>query len=306
MTRETAKEAVLRQFITDEIFAALGLPSCGWQRRVLGPLCYPPARRFASRIAQFDGWVSEFGIVEATHRFLPWFVKGIEARGVELIPAAGPVLIVSNHPGAYDGFVIAACLPRDDLKIVVSDVPFTRGLPATKPHLIYSVLDDPYVRMAAVRSIIRSLRAGEIVLIFASGFVDPDPAISPGSKEAAHLALEKWSPSLELILHKAPETRVVPTIVSGVVAEACLKNPLTRLPKQDWEKRKLAEFIQIIQQLFSYQKFGLRPQVSFGAPATTAELLCMEGTSGLLEAVIRQAQRLLAEHTSPGPWKSVL
>jgi hypothetical protein len=48
------------------------------------------------------------------------------------------LLVAANHPGAADGLVIAAALRRDDLKVVISDVPFTRAVPYGRKYLIYT------------------------------------------------------------------------------------------------------------------------------------------------------------------------
>ena len=96
--------------------------------------------------------------------------------------------------------------------------------------------------------------------------MDPDPDLLPGAEQAQ----KSWSPSLELALRRVPETQLVVSIVSGVLARSCLQNPLTRLAGEDWRRRKLAEFLQVGQQVAFSRKFGLNVRVSFGAPVTAA------------------------------------
>ncbi len=44
---------------------------------------------------------------------------------------SGPLLVISNHAGAYDSVVIASLLGRNDLKFIGSDVAFLKNLPNT-------------------------------------------------------------------------------------------------------------------------------------------------------------------------------
>jgi len=285
----------LRKTITDEIFIALNFGKNGWQRKVLWPLFWLPAHLFAQLAATVDANAETFGVPEAARRLLPRFVKDIKVIGAEHIPKEGPLLIASNHPGAYDSIAIVSSLPRKDIKIVVSDVPFLQNLTTLSEHLIYT-FSGAHGRMTAVRSMIRQVQDGGSVLVFPSGLVDPDPAFLPGASQE----LRTWSPSLELVMRKVPEVKILVTIVSGVLSPQCLRSPLTRLPKLEWQRRKLAEFLQIMQQLVLSRNFGLTPRITFAKPLTAAELLANGGSSGILEGIIEQARELLPLHT-PSP-----
>src|SRR5512139_1183537 len=239
----------LTRFILDEIFIALKQPPQGVARRILGPVLKLPARRFAALMAEVDRRVALNGIVAAAQWLLTQLVTGSDARGTENIPASGPVLVASNHPGAYDIVALIASIGRDDIKIIASSVPFTRSLIATSPHLIYVNPDNLGApdRMVAIRSGIRHLQDGGALLIYPSGVVDPDPDIAPGLEES----IGTWSGSLDIFLRHAPQTCVVPTIVSSVLSRRYFNNPLVRIPKTDWEKRKLAEMIQVSRQMIA-------------------------------------------------------
>jgi len=91
--------------------------------------------------ARFDENVATYGFREAVIRLLPRFTSGVRAQGTERIPVDGPLLMLSNHPGTVDGLVIAAQLPRPDLKTIISGVPFIRSRRAAAYHLILSRLD---------------------------------------------------------------------------------------------------------------------------------------------------------------------
>src|SRR5512139_3478753 len=138
MTQAHANVADLRRAISTEILLALGLPRTSPLLAMLRPLVWPPAHRFASLAAEFDRRVALSGLTAALRWGLPHLVDGAQAYGTEHIEATGPLVVASNHPGSYDGLVIASILARDDLRAVATDVPFLRGMLASSPHLIYT------------------------------------------------------------------------------------------------------------------------------------------------------------------------
>ena len=281
----------LQGLITDEILAAFGVRSKSWLRGALAPIFWLPSNSFARMIAKIDGVVGEEGLQAAAADLLPRFTDDVLVSGIENVPPEGPLLIASNHPGAYDGVAILANIMRQDVKLVVSDVPFIRSLPAISSHMIYTPASIQS-RMAAIRALIRHLKTGGAALIFASGRVDPDPALLPGASENLGL----WSSSLELVMRQVPQTRLLVSIVSGVLAPACLHSPLTRLVDEPWRRLKLAEFLQVIQQLVLKRNFGLRPQVYFDLPHTASELLAEAPSADLQGAIIQRAREALALH----------
>jgi Acyltransferase len=297
-TDQRAMAGVLRETITDEVFAAFGLASRGWQRRLFGPVFWFPTQIFGRIMAGIDQTVGEQGIPEAAKRLLRYFVDDVQVSGKENIPPEGPVLIASNHPGAYDSVAILASLPRKDVKIVVSDIPFLRSMPAASRMMVYAT-PGTQGRMTAVRGVVRQMQIGGVIMIFPSGLVDPDPDVLPGADKE----LGSWSGSLDLVMKKVPETKIIVTMVSGVLSPICLRNPLTHLPKKEWEQRKLAEFLQVIQQLALKRKFGLKPRLTFDVPLTGAELMAQYGSSDLHQAILSRARRVLRVHmeTAPNP-----
>ncbi len=175
--------------------------------------------------------------------------------------------------------------------MVASDIPFLRRLPNIGARLIY-VSSNPHERMGAIRAMIRHLQAGGALMTFGSGLVDPDPDLLPG----AAAALETWYESLALILRRVPETRLVLTIASGVVARTYMRSPLTRLAHAGWERRKLAEFLQISMQLLTARKPTLTPRVSFGEPIAAADLAAGIGEPITMQPIIDRAKALLEDH----------
>ncbi len=285
-----AMAADLRRTLSTDILEAVGLPVDSRLRNVFSPLVWPPAHLFARLAAEFDRHVAQSGLIEAVRWVLPRFVDDVHAFGTENIPAMGPLVVASNHPGTYDGLVIASCLPRDDLKIVVTDRPFFRGMHAASPHLIYTPRDTEG-RMGVVREAVRHLREGGALLIFARGNVEPDPAVVPGAEEA----LEGWSPSVPLFLRRVPGANLVVTIVSGVVAPSVLHHPLARL-REGWQARQLlAEVIQVSQQMLLRRRFGLIPTVRFAAPLTSGDVEEGRDARAALATIVARARELLAD-----------
>lgn len=283
----------LTQYITDEIFKLFKLSRDSWERRIFGPLFRLPSSRFARVAATFDQNVVEYGFREAAMRILPIFAQAFEAHNVENIPHEGPLLITSNHPGTCDSIVITATIPRPDLKIVATGIPFVQGLRNAANHLIYTSV-DMHERMMVVRSIIRHLKDGGAVLIFPSGRIDPDPALSPTASDD----LGRWSPSIEVILRHVPQTRVLLTVVSGVLSARWRWNPFIRLLGDDHKQRSVAEFLQVIQQMIFPNSIPLRPRLTYSNPLTTDEL--SQAGQDLLQGMIEQTRCLMEDHMAMG------
>jgi 1-acyl-sn-glycerol-3-phosphate acyltransferase len=271
MVENSPNVSTLRNIILEDIFRGIGASTGSWARKLLMPIVWPPAHKFAEFANRFEQKVAQSNMVEAMRQNLQQFVKDVYVRGADQIPHEGPLLIVSNHPGAFDEFVIASALPRSDLNIIASGFPFLQKLPATSRYLIYTN-NELNARIKTVRTIIRRLKEGAALLIFPSGTVDPDPAVLPGAREA----LNNWSRSLDLILRKVPQTQVSVSIVSGVISPACLRHPFVRLFKDPNQRQKIAEGYQIMQHMFFPQKYGLVPTITYGNPLTPAELVSDE------------------------------
>jgi hypothetical protein len=238
-------------------------------------------------MAGFDADVAAYGLPEAAGRMLDRLVSDWQARGAERTPQDGPLLIAANHPGAFDGFLVVAAQARPDVKIALSDSAVFRGLHALAPHLIY-ITPDAAQRGGAARSMNRPLRAGGALFTYPAGLPEPDPDVLDG----AAAGLERWSPSLELLLRSAPETQVVIAIVGGVLAPECLNYPVVRRQAVFWQRQRLAEYAQVAQQIAFGRRFGLRPRVSFSAPFTAADLR----DEGVMPGIITRAQATLKEH----------
>jgi hypothetical protein len=279
----------LTQYITEEILTILKQSPQAWVRRIFRPVLWLPAHRFATFAGTFDRWVEDFGFREAALRILPVFAQTFEAYNVENIPREGPLLITSNHPGTCDSLVIAANIPRPDLKIVATGIPFIQGLRNAADHLIYTTMDI-HERMMVVRATIRHLKDGGAVLIFPTGRIDPDPELSPNAADD----LMKWSPSLELMLRYVPQTQILLTVVSGVLSARWRWNPFVRLTGDDHMQRSVAEFLQVIQQMIFPNSLRVIPRLTFSDPLTAEDLTLMG--QGMLDGMIERMRCLMEDH----------
>ncbi len=284
VTPDTVRRAVFEEFTW-----LLGLPQDSPWRRGLEPVLRPILGRFADLAAEFDEAVAQVGLPAAIRPYAPRFTKRIVAIGADTLPKDGPLLIVSNHPGGFDLFLILSCLPRDDVKVIVSEISILHRLPATDPYFI-SIGKNAGNSVGAAKAGVRQLQQGGALFLFPGGVVDPDPAFMSG----AAASLERWSPSLELFLRRVPETQVVVCIVSGVLSPGWLASPVTRLREERKDQQKIAEACQTAQQLLWPHSIRLRPLVTFDRPARAAELSSSTQPGAYLAAIQARARLLLA------------
>lgn len=274
-----------------EILNAIGLPKTERLHRAIAPLFHKATDRLATIGLTLDREIAEQGAAKATGQALNNWCRDVQARGKEHVPAEGPLLIVSNHAGAYDSFVICSQVERKDSKVISSDIAFFKKLPHVLDHAIF-LSDETQDRMTATRIGIRHLQKGGSLLIFGTGLIDPDPAVYPDAEKH----IDRWSSSIDLFLRTAPETKLLVTIVSGVLSARWARHPITWLRRIDWQKRRLAEFGQLLQQLFFPGSLYLSPRISFAAPVSADELRRESGSERVLPAIIARGKALLADH----------
>jgi hypothetical protein len=284
----------LTQYITDEVFRLFKQSPESWVRRTFGSALWFPAHRFASLAVTFDGYIAEYGLREAALRMISKYVRSFEARNVENIPREGPLLITSNHPGTIDSLVITANIPRPDLKIVATGIPFVQSLRNAADHLIYTPRKGIHERMLVVRSAIRHLEDGGALLIFPSGRIDPDPALSP--EEAKDMG--RWSHSVELMLEQVPQTQVLLTVISDVLSARWRWNPLIRLMGDDLKQRSVAEVMQVIQSIFLPGINRVTPRLTFSDPLSTEDLVRVDHQ--ILDGMKERARCLMEDHLAHG------
>jgi len=281
----------LRQYLTDEIIIAFGLKKTIVTRRAFDFFFNRITTRLSTICVLTDRKISSEGFPAATGWMAGHWIRETRTRGAESVPAKGPLLVVSNHVGAYDILVVPSQISRRDIKIIASDTPFFKSLPNASQHMIYAS-EEPGNRMAAARHGITCIKEGGALLLFGTGLIDPDPAIYP----QAESEIGNWSRSIDLFLRQVPQAQVVICILSGIVLPRWAHSPLTWLRRIHWQKRRIAEYGQVIEQLLFPGKPNISPSMTIAPPVGVEELRCESGSDQLLPAVISRGRMLLADH----------
>jgi 1-acyl-sn-glycerol-3-phosphate acyltransferase len=283
---------VITNVLFSQIMSVMGLKRPNFISRILFLLLNRPVKRISGMLVELDHNIALKGCNQATKEFMGYFVTNVEIRGAENIPENGPLLLMCNHPAAYDAIILAAYIRRDDLKVLGSDIEIIKKFPNIA-NLIIPVPYEIASRLKTVRLSIQHLKNGGALLIFPRGNVEPDPAVSPGAEDS----LKGWSASLELFLRQVPQTISVVAIASGVLSEKWFKNPLIKLWKKYEQRQKVAEIFQVATQLITGKKSSSTPLVSFSRSLTIEDLGGVGAPGGsLLASLVEQAQKLLADH----------
>jgi len=281
----------LSQYLIDEIILAVGLKKTAGIHRLFDFFLNRITSRLATICVMTDRKIEAEGFPAATGWMASHWVRGVTTRGAGSVPDKGPLLVVSNHVGAYDILVVPSQINRRDIKIIASDTPFFKSLPNASQHMIYAS-DDLAQRMAAARQGINHLKEGGSLLLFGTGLIDPDPAVYPHAENE----IGNWSPSIDLFLRQVPLTQVVVCIVSGIVKPKWAHSPLTRLRRIEWQKRRIAEYGQVIGQLLFPGKPDISPSMTIAPPVSVDELQRESQGGRLLPAVIARGKTLLSQH----------
>lgn len=237
MSSDRSRLEALTEATIDDLARGFHLPE---RARLTRLLLRPASHGFAVRIAAFDDEVAEHGLAAGARREIPTFARSLTTVGRELIPAAGPVLAVANHPGVIDALSLMLALEaRPDLKVVALDRPFLRALPGVAARLIWVDVDRP---SGALRSAREHLRHGGAVLTFPAGTIEPDPMVTDG----ALASLERWARSTDLLVRHVADLRVVPLAVGGVLSVRALRTPLVRRARTRADREWLAATLQVI------------------------------------------------------------
>ena len=282
----------------DDLVTAFGWQDYHAPRWVLRFVFRGAAQKFAAQMADFDQRVSQSSLPEGSCQTLRNFVKDVRLFGRENIPASGPVLFLSNHPGMTDTLCLFAALQRPDLKIIALRRPFLQALPYTSQHLIY-LGDDPAERMGAVRKASAHLRSGGAVLTFPAGKIEPDPDVYKGAFES----LDHWLDSAGVFVRFAPETQIVPVLVRNVLWDRAVRHPLTRLKSDREERERLGASFQLLMQIM-FKVAPLTVKVQFARPINLREVGSTDLTA--IHAVVLDRMRTLVRNPPEGEGSSIL
>lgn len=268
----------------DDLLDAIGLSAL---RGVVPRMLLRPAvQRFSGIVRTFDDRVGSAGLAAASEWVLGRLAGGLQITGHSHIPAHGPLLVLSNHPGMTDTAALFASLKlRSDLRVIARDRPFLRALPHACASLILVADDDDRSRVRALYAGLKHLRGGGALLTFPAGEIEPDPATA-GVRPALD-ALQGWSDSAGLMARAAPGTCIVTAIVSQVVSDRALRHPLARLRRNTADREKLAAAMQILWP--PYQAMPAR--VALSAPLAAADTL---SPGELRQTILAMASALIA------------
>jgi hypothetical protein len=280
----------LQESLLYEIYKLFGATQEALSGKALRAIFRRPTSRLATLSAEFELRVREFGFPEASLWMAKHFVHEVQIQHEAEIPEKGPLLIASNHPGMIDGFIVAGAIPRPDLKIIISNLPFFSNLQALRDHVIYAT-KQTHERLTVVREGIRHLRSGGALLIFPGGNIEPDPAVLPGMREA----IERWSSSLDIMIRSVPETRVVVSMVSGVLEKSSLRHPLVYIKKNLRDRQKVAESLQAIKHLIRSRALPLSPRIALSRPLLFKDLSPEERRTAIMAAIRSKAAQLLQD-----------
>jgi hypothetical protein len=282
----------IQSAITDEIFFAFGLNRRGVMRRSLGWAFALSTRRFATYMAEVDEAMAASGSPAGCRVMMDALDVDIEARGQSNIPTSGPALLLANHPGAYDSMAIGSLIPRPDLHVIATKTRLYQAMPHLRQYVHMVVKGHASENMVALRSALDHIQRGGILLQFGSGRIEPDPSTDPIDDNV----FAKWSPSLEIILRKVPGLVVVPTISSHVLLKRFRDSILAKLRKPGLDRRRLAEFIQILQQLAFPRSVKAQAKISFGTPFRLGDLQLEKGDRRVFPAVIEKIREEIKGH----------
>ncbi len=284
-------QASLSESLIDELVAAVGLPKVKLYHELFWSLFRKITDKFASIGATFDEITKNRGFPAACEWALTQFCKNIRVHGVDHIPDHGPLVVLSNHPGAYDALVIFSNLRGHRIQSVSSEIPFLRLLPNTHQHFLFAPREDVRERMLVLRKAVRHLRNGGTLNFFGSGHRDPDPCVYPGGEKS----IDHWLEVSDFFFRYVKDLKILPVIISGVVSPKWARHPITWFRNKQIDKQRLAEFGQVITQLRDPGKLMISPRISFGEPYSESTLREFIGSGLLHQAVIERSKVLFRE-----------
>ena len=229
--REEAEIAAeLAALSTAEIVAALGASGAApLVRRAVERLARLPSARLGRSLARFDALIGDVGIAAAAQATLDAFGVRLEVDGA--VPLHGGLLVVTNHPGAYDALALLAALRRKDVALVAADRRFLQAMPTLSAHLVFVDDTRAFGRVAGLRRALEWLGRGGAIVQFGGGAIEPDARFTPRGAEL----LGRWSEGTGVLAAAAAAcgATVIPAFVAGVHSPRA-----KRLPPVRWAERR--------------------------------------------------------------------
>jgi 1-acyl-sn-glycerol-3-phosphate acyltransferase len=233
------------------------------------------SQRLGNALARFDGRIGDLGIAGAAAATLEDL--GAEwCSGGERPPVGGPLLVVANHPGAYDALVLLAAMGRRDVGILAAKRSFLRALPELQPHLLLlSAEGAPSEQIAGLRQAFVHLSKGHVVLHFPAGRIEPDPRFAGSGP-----ILCDWRPGTAALVRAASRVdgKVVAALVSGVHSPRAKRHWLSRFAERRGVTT-VAPLLQIVLRRFR----DVRAVVRFGEAIDAAGELDPGGNAAITD-----------------------
>jgi len=268
-----ALELSIAELSAAEMVAALGIKKARpVVRKVLRWPFWTASRRIGRTLAQFDLDTEVDGLPRAAARALERFDVGLEVTGD--CPGTGPLLIIANHPGAYDALALMAASGRSDLMVIAADNTFVRGLPRTSQRLLL-VPEQTTHRAAVLRHAYAHLANGGALLQFAAGCIEPDPDFF----DSGLVPLCAWEIGTIGLVRAAGRVsgQVVVAAVRGVHSPHAKRLVVTR-----WaERRGVMTVAPLVQVLANYTDVNVH--VAFGSPELGVSLAAFTDRAEILE-----------------------
>jgi hypothetical protein len=262
-------------------------------RSVVEALAGVPSRRLGKTLARFDADVAAHGLRDAAIAVLRAFGARVEAEG--RVPASGAVLVITNHPGAYDSLALMAALARDDVALLASDRAFLRAMPHVSEHLVFvgdsRTMGSAAARAAGLRAALAWLGAGHVLVQYGAGAIEPDVRFAKDGDDV----LGAWSNGTGLLAARAVArgASIVPAFVSGVHSARAKRLPLVR-----WgERRGLTTIAPLLQAtLPGFRDVHVTVRIGAVLDGAALDALAAESTRAGRTARLRAAVAALA-HT---------
>jgi hypothetical protein len=144
--------------------------------------------------------------------------------------------------------------------------PFLESLFHISPQLSY-VSDNPSDRMRAIRQVSAHLRQGGVVLTCPAGKIEPDPDVYSGALDS----LNNWTDSAGVFVRFAPDTKIVPALISGVIWQRAARHWLTLIKRTRDERERLAAALQLLAMVVRDAR-PVTPHIRFAKPITLDEV----------------------------------
>jgi len=289
----------LTQINLDDLVSSFGWKNQPLPAALLRRAFFNPAKKFARQIVEYDAAVGNTNLAEASRCIMQrLYVRDVRAHGTESIPRNGPVLFLSNHPGMADTLSLFASINRADLKIIALHRPFLENLSNITKQLFF-IDDGSAKRINAVRQVSNHLRNGDSVLTFPAGEIEPDPFVYTGALES----LNSWTDSAGVFIRFAPETNIIPVLVSGVIWDKAARHWLLRFKKSRFEREKLAAALQLLA-LIVHDARPNTVHVQFAKPITVQEIGSTDVQA--IHLVVLERMRELIQSSSSNEGVSVL